>query len=152
MKVGWAELNPRTELEDVVPALNWDPAYETGVAEIDHQHRELLSQMDRLLEAIAGGSGVRETERTLLHLGEYIETHFSTEEVLMEISDYNGLDRHRGLHDEMRAQVASLVSTYQMNPAAVPAGVMAFLSSWLVDHLSGEDRLMAEHLRKSNQA
>ena len=126
---------------------DWDPSWDTGVADVDHQHRELLRQMERMMTALVEGRQAAETERTILMLGDYIETHFRTEEDLMARSGYPGLAVHRAVHDGMRAQVIALAATYQRNPAEVPGDVMDFLTSWLVDHMTGEDLKMALHLR-----
>ncbi len=128
---------------------DWDPAWDTGVPEVDRQHRELLRQMERMMTALVEGRESAETERTLLLLGDYIETHFRTEEDLMARSGYPLLDEHRSVHNGMRDQVLALVAAYQRNPAEVPGGVMDFLTSWLVDHMTNEDLRMAVHLRGS---
>lgn len=128
---------------------DWDPAWDTGVPEIDLQHRELLRQMERMMAALVAGREAAETERTLLLLGDYIETHFRTEEVLMAESGYPGLATHRAVHDGMRERVMALVATYQRNPGEVPGDVMDFLTSWLVDHITGDDLQMAAHLRRT---
>lgn len=127
---------------------DWDPAWDTGVPEVDRQHRELLLQMERMMAALVEGREVAETERTILLLGEYIETHFATEEDLMIRSGYPGLADHRLLHEGMRLRVLDLVATYQRNPMEVPGDVMDFLTRWLVDHITGDDLRMAVHLRE----
>ncbi len=126
---------------------DWDPDWDTGVPEVDQQHRELLRQMERMMTALVEGRESPETERTLLLLGDYIETHFRTEEDLMAQSAYPLLDEHRKVHDGMRERVLALVAAYQRNPAEVPGGVMDFLTCWLVDHMIGDDQRMAVHLR-----
>lgn len=126
---------------------DWDPAWDTGVPEVDRQHRELLRQMERMMAALVDGRQAAETERTILMLGDYIETHFRTEEALMADAAYPDLAAHQAVHEDMRAKVIALVATYQRNPAEVPGDVMDFLTSWLVDHMTGEDLRMAVHLR-----
>ena len=129
---------------------DWDPAWHTGVVEVDRQHRQLLSQMERLASALVEGREAAETERTILLLGDYIETHFRTEEELMARTGYPGLDEHRAIHDGMRTSVLELAMAYQRNPVEVPGNVMDFLTRWLVDHITGHDLRMAVYLRQGH--
>jgi len=132
--------------------LRWDPTWATGIARIDHQHLELLERINRLSDALIHGGLGGEIERTLLHLGEYVGTHFRDEEALMAEVGYPDLPRHRSIHDDLRTTVEALPEIYLEDPAALPADLMKFLSSWLVEHLSGEDRLMAEYVRNRGRA
>lgn len=125
---------------------SWNPAWEVGHREIDRQHRELFSRMVKLADAIEQGGEFAEMERTLLQLGDYVETHFAMEEGLMVAAGYSGLEPHRDAHDAMRERVRSLVQDYLEGRQALPMEVMDFLISWLVDHLGSEDRRMAAHL------
>ena len=130
-----------------MPLLQWDPAWATGIEKIDHQHQELLDRINRMSDALIHGGLEAEIERTLLQLGDYVETHFRDEEALMEATGYPGLPQHRTIHNDLRATVTGLTESYFRNRQSLPTDLMGFLSSWLVEHLSAEDRLMAEHVR-----
>jgi hemerythrin len=126
---------------------SWNPVWETGEAVIDRQHRGLFDQMGALSLALAAGGEVAATERTLLLLGEYIETHFQYEEGLMAQTAYPDRARHLAAHDAMRSRVKALVASYLDGQPLIHLEVMDFLISWLVEHLSGEDRRFALHLK-----
>jgi hemerythrin-like metal-binding protein len=131
----------------MVSIFPWNPEWETGEPAIDQQHRQLLDQLGRLMVALAEGREGAETERALLLMGVYIDQHFKDEETLMARSQYPGLEHHRLIHEDLRDQVRVLMDFYVHDPRAIPASVMDFLLTWLKDHLAGEDRLLAEHLR-----
>jgi hemerythrin len=126
----------------------WNPAWDTGITAIDRQHQELLSRMGSLAEAISNGGERKEAERTLFHLSEYVETHFRSEEALMERYSYLELPKHQAIHNEMRVKVAALVESYLCDPSFVPMMVMDFLVEWLISHIGNEDRKLAEYIRK----
>ena len=126
---------------------DWDPTWETGNARIDGQHRELLAQMERLFNAVEQQRGAAETERTLLLLSGYIDTHFREEEALMEGAGYPGLPDHAAIHRDLQARVTRLVEAYLQDLNPITKEVMDFLLSWLRTHLAGEDRTMAGFLR-----
>ena len=125
----------------------WNPDWETGDPTIDQQHQQLLDQLGRLMMALAEGGELPETERALMLLAHYIDTHFRDEEALMERHGYPGLEQHRVIHEDLRRRVTALGETYGEDPRTIPVHVMDFLLSWLKDHLAGEDRLMAGYLR-----
>ena len=64
-------------------AIEWTEDLATGVPEIDAQHKELFSRINRLLEACNQGQGRAEVGKTLAFLEEYVLIHFSTEEKIM---------------------------------------------------------------------
>ena len=130
-----------------MPLLQWDASWSTGIEAIDRQHLELLERINRLSDALIGGGLTAEIERTLCHLGDYVEIHFNAEESIMEEAGYPELERHRIIHNDLRATVTSLAESYLGEHQALPENLMAFLSSWLVEHLAGEDRLMAKFVR-----
>jgi len=134
-------------MEGALSIFPWNPEWETGEPAIDEQHKQLLAQLGRLMVALAEGREALETERAMLLLGDYIDTHFRDEEALMEAKGYPGLTHHQLIHDEMRERVRVLMATYGHDPRSIPASVMDFLLTWLKEHLGGEDRLMAQHLR-----
>jgi len=125
---------------------DWDPAWDTGNPSIDRQHRQLLGQMERLARA-AQGRERGETERALMLLGEYVETHFRDEEVLMRDSEYPHLLEHRALHDDLRRQAQALVTDFMEHLRPLPEAVTVFLVGWLKGHLDGPDRRLADYLR-----
>lgn len=52
-------------------AIRWvDAVFETGVPEIDEQHKELLRRVDQLLEASSKGGDPAEVEKMIRFLGD----------------------------------------------------------------------------------
>jgi hemerythrin-like metal-binding protein len=135
-------------MEMVMSIFEWNPTWETGNAVIDSQHRQLFQQLSHLYTAIEEGKGGGETERALMLMGEYVETHFKDEERLMRQSGYRGITRHIEIHVVLRNHVNSMIEAYLKDNQPIPEAVLDFLGDWLKDHLDGEDRLLAAHLRQ----
>lgn len=127
----------------------WNPAWETGITLIDQQHKALLAQFEALLVAIHENHPDDRIPPLLRFLADYVETHFSTEEGLMQVVGYPGFAGHQAIHDRMRAQVGELVEAAKDNPATLTEEVIDFLTDWLLSHINEEDRRMAQHLRQS---
>jgi len=130
----------------------WNPAWETGIPLIDQQHRELLAQFEALLVAIHENRSDDRIPDLLQFLADYVETHFSLEEDLMQVVGYPGCPGHKAIHDRMRARVGQLVEAAKGNPAALTEEVIDFLTDWLLRHINEEDRRMAQHVQHAGGA
>lgn len=127
--------------------LVWNAEWDTGVELIDQQHRQLLAQFDQVLKALQVKGQDRHFGSLLAFLADYVELHFSSEEALMVEVGFPDLTRHRAIHDEMRARVRALLEDYETSSDLVTFELLEFLTNWLIDHISVEDRRVAEYIR-----
>lgn len=128
----------------------WDPALETGNAEIDGQHRTLFARADRLIEAVRGGGADVEVAYLFRFLRDYVREHFDAEEELMRRRGYPELAVHAGLHDWMRKRLDDVLSAYERDggSAALLADVESMMRGWLSQHIGEKDRAFVDFLRK----
>lgn len=128
--------------------LVWNPEWETGVARIDAQHRELFHRLDALVEAVPEPDFVDRAPVLLPHLLDYVETHFQDEEAAMEATDYTWIEAHRARHADLREKAGALAAQLAEDPAGLTEPMMSWFMEWLIHHIDGEDRRLARHLRK----
>jgi hemerythrin-like metal-binding protein len=129
-------------------AFVWNSRFETGIASVDAQHRELVAIVNLLGDVLIGGGATAQSiEDVFGKLAQYAQYHFADEERLMA---EGGLDpAHAGLHRQHHRQfVDQLTSMWKgraelENAAEVLHG---FLSSWLTFHILEEDLAMARQL------
>ncbi|WP_043713693.1 hemerythrin family protein [Symbiobacterium thermophilum] len=130
-------------------ALRWYSALETGIEEIDGQHRQLFEQIDRLLESAKSGAGQDACLRILDFLGGYVVEHFATEERYMERYGYPKKAEHKQQH-------AELVEYYRKMRARVEAEgakptliiqLQHSLVEWLNNHILKSDRDLGDFLK-----
>jgi hemerythrin len=126
----------------------WNSSWLTGVPVIDQQHKELVAEVDRFFQAIREGEQEAALDRILIHLSEYVEAHFRTEETFMAEAHDPGLPAHKAAHDALRARVKGLVEAHLRDSVPVTTEVTDYLRDWLVDHLYRTDQKMAEYLRQ----
>lgn len=134
------------EKEGVVPRIFfWNEAFETGLSEVDRQHRGLIDLINRIprlsvgLEADGGMSDV------FAELMAYAADHFATEEALWEalprVEPVGPLfDRHEEEHRDFVRKVAEIRRAEHPVPMME---VVAFLTHWLARHILESDRRMA---------
>ncbi|HVO21391.1 MAG TPA: bacteriohemerythrin [Anaeromyxobacter sp.] len=132
----------------MTPSL-WDGSLEIGHALIDGQHRELFRQVDALFLAIRSGRSAGELGDLLGYLGDYVISHFGTEEALMEERAYPGRAAHLAQHAEFVGDLAALQEEYrQEGPSAlVVVRVNARVTRWLFEHIARSDRKLGRFLR-----
>ena len=85
----------------------WFEALEVGVEVIDNDHREMLSMLQRIQDAIREQSLATSKEL----VSEFIlltRSHFTTEEKILEEADFPNLKKHRVAHGELLAQAIDL--------------------------------------------
>lgn len=128
---------------------DWAPFYETGFAEVDHQHHRLVDLVNVLARRAASGEAIQPAElaHVLDVLGRYALHHFTTEEALMA---QVGLDpRHVDVHRQTHADFVTQVTLMQhsSDPAEVVPVLYTFVTSWLTFHILDIDQSMARQLR-----
>ncbi|HHW19294.1 MAG TPA: hemerythrin family protein [Firmicutes bacterium] len=80
--------------------LTWSESLSTGIEAIDSQHKELFSRINSLLSAMAQGKGKDQVKDILVFLGDYVVTHFGTEEKYMRQYLYPAYPSHKREHAE----------------------------------------------------
>lgn len=130
-----------------MPAVEWNPAWTTGVDAIDQQHGELVTHLNTLLRAAEQGETAAQVEKTLVHLAQYVDFHFATEERLMAQTAYLERTAHQALHDDLRARMTDILGRDMSGASGVASEVLDFLRDWVTHHLGSVDQELAAHLR-----
>jgi diguanylate cyclase (GGDEF)-like protein/hemerythrin-like metal-binding protein len=138
-----------THPEDRVATTSWmifHPSYESGIAEIDSQHRQLVELINRLNNAINSSESPGFIARTLDELIAYTELHFSMEEALMQKYDYPDFLAHKTSHAGLLADIEQ--SNIQLETPEREIVVLQTLKGWLISHVEFSDKVLADYLRQ----
>jgi hemerythrin len=144
-----------------VQLYQWDPALETGNANVDDQHRRLFVLANNLSEAIAsctsaGKDACEDDEDALANaifgLTDYCVEHFADEEGLMAAADYPQLSTHRSLHEQLSGETLKRAADYFNDAGVVPESLAPFFADWLTNHIRREDLHFAAYLRAKDAA
>jgi hemerythrin len=130
-------------------SFEWSDDLATGVSDIDSQHRELISRLNRLIASCTGGSDTGEVGRYLEFLREYIAFHFAAEEREMTGHRYPKLAEHEAEHELFKKRVNAICRSHAEHGAGIAVLLMTIQSSgdWLLNHIQGTDREMAAYLK-----
>jgi len=130
--------------------LAWSDALKTHIDIIDWQHRGLVDMVNATASKLAADSALSTDEVRLLlgYLKDYAEVHFSTEEALMALCGLppSYTNRHHHNHARFLAHVGDMVENMGKDALFEGRQLLAFLGDWLIRHIQGEDRGLAQRL------
>lgn len=132
--------------------LRWSDQYLVGNDLIDRQHRYLFDLINAFHDAFIEQRDRREVLRLLNQLIEYSESHFQDEERVMRESGYPELEQHHAEHARLYERIFALnakLADRSFNPTY---DTIAFLRTWLSDHIIGNDLAIGLHLNSRPQS
>jgi hemerythrin-like metal-binding protein len=126
----------------------WDDKFNTGIEEIDRDHKRLVDLINDLYEAMQDGSGGALLLPVFSALKHYTETHFDQEERFMLDCDAPDQARHVEEHKQMRNKLTDLESRHRQGEAAISLQTLTFLRDWLKKHICVVDQAMAAQVQE----
>lgn len=120
--------------------IDWRKEFETGVAEVDHEHKELVGLINRLHESI-GSHATRDTISDFL--GEVfakISAHFALEETVMRKHRYDHYAEHKADHEKLLDDLRDIMDAFGDETAIdYEAALSTAVRDWFVNHFKTKD-------------
>jgi hemerythrin-like metal-binding protein len=136
--------------ENNIPDLMaWGPKLILGIDEIDEQHKELVSLINRLHKAMKLKKGSQKSGEILKELADYTVYHFGHEETLFEKYGYPEKTDHVKIHKELVDQVVMFKTQFEEGKASLTMDLMNFLTDWLKNHILKTDKAYVPFLKKN---
>lgn len=124
--------------------VEWRDGFKIGLAQVDAEHRHLFTLVKSLHHD--------NVDATLGELLDYVVTHFTNEQALMEESGFPDFHQHLALHEAFSSQVADFLSASDDWTEDRVQELRRFLNKWLVGHILTHDlrfgRWYAEHKKQ----
>lgn len=120
--------------------INWIPTYNTGISQIDLQHKTLVELLNNLHDAMKAGKAKDQMSGYVKELINYSVTHFNLEEKYMKQYNFPGYLLHKKEHDDFASKVLEFQKKVESGENLVSIDVLTYIKSWLVDHMLGSDR------------
>ena len=119
--------------------LEWRDDFQIGIAEVDHEHQELIALINTLHELVA-----REGQRTAVgeFLGELsaqIAAHFALEEKVMRAHHYVSYDDHKQDHERLLDEIRDIMDGHDLEGRYDSASLSATLDTWFSVHFRTHD-------------
>lgn len=126
--------------------VEWKEEYETGIAGIDAQHRQLVGVINALAEAMKEGKAKEELAKIINEMTKYAIKHFSLEERYFREHGYPEAEAHLIEHHAFEDRVQDFTVGFREGRLAMSLEIMTFLGDWLVKHINGSDKAYVPHL------
>ena len=120
--------------------IEWRKEFETGVADVDHEHQELVDLINELhgqLDANAPKETVRE------FLGEVfarISAHFALEETVMRKHKYDEYEAHKAEHEQLLDDLRDIMDDFEDGTFVdYKTALGSAVRDWFVNHFKTKD-------------
>jgi len=127
--------------------IKWQVAYQVGVPEIDKQHKQLFTLLNRLQDIYNSGNIKSEIQKTLEEMVDYLNTHFSCEEGYLK--NHPRIEKHRKEHWLFVEKTMKFTKDFDLNDAVFEYEILDFLKRWLVHHVLNTDIVYFRELNSS---
>ena len=122
--------------------LVWQPELNTGIDVIDQQHQRIVGLINQLADA-----HTRQDQGAVLEeLVDYTLSHFAFEEELLEESGYSFGPAHKRVHDMFVRRVGEYRMRFEAGED-ITTELKSMLARWLFNHIRGDDKAYAKHVR-----
>ena len=119
--------------------VEWGPQLDLGMEEINRQHLRLVSLINELHRTLEEAYGLEAIKRIVQGLVDYTANHFAYEEELFARFGYPQTEEHKLKHQQLVAKVLDFQKRVAKGED-VANELMAFLKSWLINHIQGSDK------------
>lgn len=123
----------------------WSSQFETGIDQIDEQHRKLVAILNRLAWHMSAENDDLQANEVLDELLDYTHYHFRSEETVWHryFADTSLEENHHKAHEHFFEQVRLYQARREQGDEQTLAEMFDFLTRWLAFHILESDRRMA---------
>ncbi len=126
--------------------LEWKQAFSVGNASVDHEHKQMIEQINQLYELLGQPTTAVTIEAVLGDIHAYISAHFALEERLMRTAGYAEYENHKDDHEDLLDQIHELMFSFSENPDIGRKLLENKLSDWFGRHFASFDARLHREL------
>jgi len=120
--------------------IQWRNEYRTGHPAVDHEHEQLIGEINSVYQNMRDGPPEDETLRGLGEIYAHISAHFALEEVAMRKQRYDDYEPHKEDHENLLDQIRDIMDAYEAGVFANQRDAFgANLEAWFTRHFGTMD-------------
>ncbi len=125
--------------------LLWSDDFSVGVASIDYEHKELVTLINEICQALETNPG--ESKHELLgELFAKISAHFALEEKIMRDHRYDRYKQHKADHEKLLDDLRDIMDSHEDSGRTSAEKLVKALGDWFGVHFKTEDARLHRHL------
>ena len=128
--------------------ITWTLDLDTGFADIDDQHKELVDKINKFYDVYQTGNVV-DIKIALQELLDYTVFHFDHEEKMLEEANYRMLEPHKKVHQNFVTKMVDFQGRYENGDNEAVAEMLNLLDGWLFRHIRLNDHGYVADVKKA---
>jgi hemerythrin len=130
----------KQERKPVMAAIMWKDDYSVGIGAMDTQHKQLITLINQLYEAMQKSATEEAMKTVLPGLLKYTKIHFAAEEKLIGEAGYPELEAHQAYHRQFTATLTETIEKCKSTGIMPTVSLVTFLKDWLSNHILVKDK------------
>lgn len=120
-------------------SIEWRDDYATGIASVDHEHKELIELINTLHGQMQGEVSRNQVMEALGEIYAQISAHFALEEKIMQDRHYRAFAEHKLDHETLLDELLDIMDSVDED-GQFSADELSFdLDRWFSDHFRTHD-------------
>lgn len=126
----------------------WKDEYSVGIDEIDNQHKNFISLLNELYDAIQENKIKGELSSIFDKVINYAKLHFETEEGYFIKFNYPYAEEHIAAHKSLMSELLDKQRKLAVDEFELSFELMDYMENWLVSHLGRLDKKYADYFKE----
>lgn len=118
--------------------LQWKDQYSVGIDAVDHEHKELITLINRLHDELKSKGDVISIRAFFGDLFTGISAHFALEERFMREHRYDQFSQHKADHERLLDEIRDIMDDFEDDEIA-SAELGTKLDAWFSRHFETHD-------------
>lgn len=123
--------------------IEWRKDFETGISDIDYEHKELVDIINNLHAHVESGVDPGRTKAFLGEVFARIAAHFALEESIMRKYAYDEYEAHKAEHEKLLDDIRDIMDGAATEYANSLSSVVR---DWFVNHFKSKDARLHKKL------
>lgn len=127
--------------------IQWRDEFNTGVTEVDHEHKEVVDLINELHDAMGDEASQDEIGRFLGDVFAKISSHFALEETVMRKHNYDEYEDHKNDHEKLLDDLRDIMDDAEEDSGKNYKTALAeSVRDWFVNHFKTKDARLHKKL------
>ena len=126
--------------------IEWKKEFEVGIADVDHEHQEIITLINNLHDAMSGENATISVMDFLGEIYTHVSAHFALEEKIMRTHKYDQYTEHKADHERLLDELRDIMDDYEENAFFSDKEFAGHVEHWFTDHFKTKDARLHKHL------